>query len=117
MADRVGVINRGRLVLVEDKVTLMRKLGKKQLTLQLAQPIGAVPEALAPYALALSADGTELTHVYDPQATHVAALLDDLRRSGLLLKDVQTTQSSLEDIFVSLVQAKDPVTEAGATAP
>jgi len=107
MADRVGVINHGRLILVEDKVTLMRKLGKKQLTLQLEQPLAHVPTALADYALALSADGTELTHVYDPRTTHVAALLEDLQRSGIRLKDVQTTQSSLEDIFVSLVQAKE----------
>jgi len=107
MADRVGVINHGRLILVEDKVTLMRKLGKKQLTLQLEQPLAHVPTALADYALALSTDGTELTHVYDPRTTHVAALLEDLQRSGIRLKDVQTTQSSLEDIFVSLVQAKE----------
>jgi ABC-2 type transport system ATP-binding protein len=106
MADRVGVINQGRLVLVEDKVTLMRKLGKKQLTLQLQQPLAAIPEALAAYGLVTSADGLELTYVYDPRASHdgVASLLDDLRRADIRLKDLQTTQSSLEDIFVSLVQ-------------
>ena len=107
MADRVGVINHGRLILVEDKVKLMRKLGKKQLTLQLEQPLAQIPDDLAEYALTRSADGTELTHVYDPRTTHVAALLEDLQRSGIRLKDVQTTQSSLEDIFVSLVQAKE----------
>jgi len=107
MADRVGVINRGRLILVEDKTTLMTKLGKKQLTLQLEQPLAQIPPALAAHALTLNAEGTELTHVYDPRTTHIATLLDDLQRSGVRFKDVQTTQSSLEDIFVSLVQAKE----------
>ena len=106
MADRVGVINHGRLVLVEDKVTLMRKLGKKQLTLQLEHPLARIPDSLAAHALSLNADGTELTHVYDPRAAQgtVAALLDDLQRADIRLKDLQTTQSSLEDIFVSLVE-------------
>jgi ABC-2 type transport system ATP-binding protein len=106
MADRVGVINRGRIVLVEDKVTLMRKLGKKQLIVQLETPLTAIPDSLATHALTLNAAGTELTHVYDPRAEHgsVAALLDALQRAGIPLKDLQTTQSSLEDIFVSLVE-------------
>ena len=105
MADRVGVISHGRIILVEDKVTLMRKLGKKQLTLQLKTPIDRVPELLASHALTLAADGSELTYVYDPRETEVAVstLLDDLSRAGLRLKDLRTTQSSLEDIFVDLI--------------
>lgn len=106
MADRVGVISHGKIILVEDKVTLMRKLGKKQLTLQLQSPIAQIPDALATHQLSLNGDGTELTYVYDPRATQgaIAALLDDLNRAGVKLKDLQTTQSSLEDIFVSLVE-------------
>ncbi len=106
MADRVGVISHGRIILVEDKVTLMHKLGKKQLVLQLQQPLARVPESLAAHALTLSPQGTELTYVYDPRAAQgeVATLLDDLRRAGIGLRDLQTTQSSLEDIFVSLVE-------------
>jgi len=106
MADRVGVISQGRIILVEDKVTLMRKLGKKQLTLQLQQPLAAVPESLAAHHLTLSADRTELAYSYDPGASKgaVAALLGDLQNAGIELKDLQTTQSSLEDIFVSLVE-------------
>ena len=109
MADRVGVISQGRIILVEDKVTLMRKLGKKQLILQLQSPLAQVPPELAAYGLTLNADGTELTHVYDPRDPReaqgaVGALLDDLHRAGIRLKDLQTTQSSLEDIFVSLVK-------------
>jgi ABC-2 type transport system ATP-binding protein len=109
MADRVGVINGGRLILVEDKVTLMKKLGKKQLTLQLERPLPQIPAALAQHALTASADGNELTYVYDPRAAQgtIGVLLDDLQRAGIRLKDLQTTQSSLEDIFVSLVQAKE----------
>ncbi len=106
MADRVGVISHGRIILVEDKVRLMKKLGKKQLTVQLQTPLAAIPASLAAHALALSADGSELTYVYDPRASRgaVAALLDDLSAAGIRLKDLQTTQSSLEDIFVSLVE-------------
>jgi len=106
MADRVGVISHGKIILVEDKVTLMHKLGKKQLVLQLQQPLARLPESLASHALSLSPQGTELTYVYDPRAARndVAALLDDLRRTGIGLRDLQTTQSSLEDIFVSLVE-------------
>ncbi len=106
MADRVGVINRGRIVLVEDKVTLMRKLGKKQLTVQLEQPLDKLPDALAAHALTLNPAGTELTYTYDPRADQgsVAALLEALRHAGIRLTDLQTTQSSLEDIFVSLVK-------------
>ena len=106
MADRVGVISHGKIILVEDKVTLMHKLGKKQLVLQLQQPLARLPESLASHALSLSPQGTELTYVYDPRAARndVAALLDDLHRTGIGLRDLQTTQSSLEDIFVSLVE-------------
>ena len=106
MADRVGVINHGRIILVEDKEALMRKLGRKQLKLQLQRPLPRLPDSLAAHALALSADGTELTYGYDPRASTgaVGALLDDLSRVGIALKDLQTTQSSLEDIFVSLVE-------------
>ena len=106
MADRVGVISHGRILLVEDKVELMKKLGKKQLILQLQAPIGAVPPALARHALTLSPDGSELVYAYDPAAEQgaVPALLDDLQRAGIRLRDLQTKQSSLEDIFVSLVK-------------
>jgi len=106
MADRVGVISNGRLVLVDDKVTLMKKLGRKQLTLQLLSPLTQIPEALSPYPMTLSADGNELTYVYDPRDTGAAisSLIDDLGRSGVRLRDLQTRQSSLEDIFVELVR-------------
>jgi len=105
MADRVGVINRGEIILVEDKVELMRKLGRKQLTLHLPAPIAAVPEALAAHRLTLAADGCELVYNYDTQKgrTGITDLLDDLRRAGVGFKDLETTQSSLEDIFVDLV--------------
>ena len=106
MADRVGVIRQGKLVLVEDKVTLMRKLGKKQLTLQLQSPLAQIPAALAAHHLSLNADGSELTYVYDPRGAPdaVAALLHDVQQAGIRLRDLNTTQSSLEDIFVSLVK-------------
>jgi len=108
MADRVGVIHHGRIILIEDKVALMKKLGKKQLTVQLQTPLTAVPASLAAHALVLGADGHELAYAYDPRASQgaVAALLDDLSAAGIKLKDLQTTQSSLEDIFVSLVEEK-----------
>src|SRR5580704_2389312 len=106
MADRVGVINKGELILVEDKAELMRKLGKKQLTLQLAEPLGAVPATLEAHRLALAADGCELVYSYDTKKgrTGITDLLDDLARAGIRFKDLQTTQSSLEDIFVDLVR-------------
>jgi ABC-2 type transport system ATP-binding protein len=106
MADRVGVISHGRIILVEDKVTLMRKLGKKQLTVQLQVPLAGIPDSLAAHRLSLAADGSELVYVYDPRQTEtaVSALLDDLSRAGIKLKDLHTTQSSLEDIFVDLVK-------------
>jgi ABC-2 type transport system ATP-binding protein len=109
MADRIGVIRKGEIILVEDKVELMRKLGKKQLTLQLAQPLPAVPPALVAHALELSPTGTELTYTYDARSEHsgIAMLLDELDRAGIAFKDLRTSQSSLEDIFVSLVREKE----------
>jgi ABC-2 type transport system ATP-binding protein len=108
MADRVGVITKGRLILVEDKAELMRKLGKKQLTLQLQQPLAALPEALKGHALELAANGSALTYTYDTRSdpalgSGIAALLHDLGEAGIGYTDLQTSQSSLEDIFVSLV--------------
>ena len=105
MADRVGVINRGELVLVEDKHVLMRKLGKKQLTLTLQAPLQQVPEALAGLALELSADGQSLVYTFDVQAedTGIGPLLRRLNEHGIDFKDLHSSESSLEDIFVSLV--------------
>jgi ABC-2 type transport system ATP-binding protein len=108
MADRVGVINHGELILVEDKAELMRKLGKKQLTLELREPLAAVPAALSAYRLSLSAGGRELIYSYDTKSEHtgITDLLDDIRHAGLEFNDLQTTQSSLEDIFVGLVRER-----------
>jgi ABC-2 type transport system ATP-binding protein len=110
MADRIGVISKGELILVEDKSELMRKLGKKQLTLQLQHPLQSVPDgALGAYQLELSKDGNELTYTYDAQAGRIGIveLLKELADAGIPFKDLHTTQSSLEDIFVSLVHDKD----------
>jgi ABC-2 type transport system ATP-binding protein len=106
MADRVGVINKGEIILVENKAELMRKLGRKQLTLQLHDPLKAIPAELAGHHLELSGDGSELIYTYDTQGERpgIAALLDDLDKAGIRFKDLQTTQSSLEDIFVSLLR-------------
>ncbi len=106
MADRVGVISKGEIILVEDKVELMRKLGRKQLTLQLASPLQRVPTQLSAFALELSEGGSELTYSYDAHGEHsgIAQLLDDLDRAGIAFKDLQTKQSSLEEIFVNLVR-------------
>jgi ABC-2 type transport system ATP-binding protein len=107
MADRVGVINKGELVLVEQTATLMKKLGKKQLTLDLAQPLGALPAALAGRNVELSADGNRLVYTYQAQdeaGGGIAGLLQQLEKLGIAFKDLQTRQSSLEDIFVSLVE-------------
>ena len=108
MADRIGVISKGEIILVEDKDVLMRKLGKKQLTLQLQTPLAAVPAALSGYALELAADGHELIYTFDAQAeeTGIAELLRRLGEQGVDFKDLHTSQSSLEDIFVSLVHAR-----------
>jgi ABC-2 type transport system ATP-binding protein len=106
MADRVGVIHHGKIILVEDKVTLMRKLGKKRLTMRIEPALARLPPALAAHGAALSEDGAELTYVYNPGGSRdaVPALLEDLRAAGIGLKDLETTQSSLEDIFVNLVR-------------
>jgi len=105
MADRVGVINRGELILVEDKSQLMRTLGRKRLVLELHHKLGAPPDQLAGYGLELSDDGCRLTYTYDTRAerTGITRLLQDLSAAGITFKDLNTTQSSLEEIFVALV--------------
>ena len=106
MADRVGVINKGELILVERKAELMRRFGEKQLSLQLQQPLGAIPPALAGYRLSLSDGGRELTYAYDTKAEHtgITELLKELGEAGIGFQDLRTSQSSLEDIFVDLVK-------------
>jgi ABC-2 type transport system ATP-binding protein len=106
MADRVGVINKGELILVEDKATLMRKLGRKQLTLELASALQRVPPELANAQLELAAGGTQLVYSFDAKAqeTGISELLRKLGELGIAFKDLHTTESSLEDIFVSLVR-------------
>jgi len=106
MADRIGVISKGRLVLVEEKTQLMRKLGKKQLTLHLQAPLSALPAELAGEPLELSEDGQDLIYTFDAQAdeTGIAALIRRLNGLGIDFKDLHTHQSSLEEIFVSLVR-------------
>ena len=108
MADRIGVINKGEIILVEDKARLMGQLGKKQLTLHLHERLDAVPDVLAAHRLALADGGTELTYTYDTQGerTGITTLLADLGRAGIRFRDLQTSQSSLEDIFVDLVKAR-----------
>jgi len=107
MADRVGVINKGEIILVEDKAALMQKLGKKRLKLHLQGQLDAVPAPLAAYNLELADEGRELIYNYDTRSerTGITSLLNDLRNSGISFSDLDTTQSSLEDIFVSLVRA------------
>ena len=106
MADRIGVINKGKLVLVEDKSRLMRKLGRKQITLHLQQAISAVPERLAAYGLEITREGRDVIYTYDTKSerTGITSLLNDLRDAGIHISDLETHQSSLEDIFVSLVR-------------
>ncbi|WP_436239740.1 ABC transporter ATP-binding protein [Polycyclovorans algicola] len=106
MADRIGVIHGGKLILVEDKAVLMHKLGKKQLTLHLQQPLTELPEALAGYALELADDGNTLVFTYDSQTdqTGIAALLRRLGELGIDFKGLQSSESSLEDIFVNLLR-------------
>ena len=108
MADRIGVISRGELILVEEKAALMRKLGKKQLSLQLQEPLHAVPAGLEAYQLELAGAGAELVYTFDAQAEHtgIAELLRELSKRGIDFKDLQTSQSSLEEIFVSLVRSR-----------
>ncbi len=108
MADRIGVMHKGKIILVEDKAELMRKLGKKQLTLHLQKQLDALPEALAGYRLTLAPGGDEIIYTYDTQGerTGITALLKDLNLAGIRFRDLQTTQSSLEDIFVHLVRQR-----------
>ena len=110
MADRIGVISKGQLIVVEDKDVLMRKLGKKQLTLQLRAPLQAVPEGLAGLPLELTEGGHTLVYTFDTQSeeTGIAALLKQLAELGIDFKDLHSSESSLEDIFVSLVHADKP---------
>ena len=106
IADRIGVISKGELILVEHKAALMQKLGKKQLTLQLQEPLASVPSALSGYPLELTSEGSELTYSYDATGGHVRIpeLLGAMSDAGIKYKDLKTTQSSLEDIFVNLVK-------------
>ncbi|MEH3117316.1 MAG: ABC transporter ATP-binding protein [Methylorubrum populi] len=108
MADRVGVIRKGGIILVEDKVELMRKLGKKQLTLHLREPVGALPDTLARHALHVGEDRRTLVYTYDTrrERTGITGLLGDLSAAGLTCTDLDTSQSSLEDIFVDLVRER-----------
>jgi ABC-2 type transport system ATP-binding protein len=106
MADRIGVINKGEILLVEEKQELMRKLGKKQLRLFLREPIAAVPARCADRGLSLSDDGATLTYDYDTRAerTGITTLLSELSAEGIVFQDIETRQSSLEEIFVHLVE-------------
>ena len=106
MADRVGVIRNGEIILVEAKADLMRKLGKKQLTLHLQQPLAHIPEVLAGYRLERTEDGSALTYTYETQGdrTGIVSLLEALNAAGIGFRDLQTTESSLEDIFIELVR-------------
>ncbi|NIP39681.1 MAG: ABC transporter ATP-binding protein, partial [Candidatus Dadabacteria bacterium] len=106
MADRVGVINNGEIIVVEDKNALMKKLGKKQLTLQLQEPLNEIPSGLNGYSLELSKDGSELIYSFDVQSEHtgIADMLRKLNEQGIDFKDLHSKESSLEEIFVSLVK-------------
>ncbi len=106
MADRVGVINNGEIIVVEDKTVLMKKLGKKQLTLQLQNPLAEIPSGLNGYSLELSKDGYQLIYSFDVQSEHtgIAQLLKLLNEHGIDFKDLHSTESSLEEIFVNLVK-------------
>ena len=106
MADRVGVINRGEIILVEGKAELMRKLGRKQMTMELRAPLAAIPDGLSRYSLELSSDGNQLTYTYDNQSDRpgVASLIRDLEAAGIQFRDLDTKNSSLEEIFVNLLR-------------
>ncbi|ABA05615.1 ABC transporter, ATPase subunit [Nitrobacter winogradskyi Nb-255] len=106
MADRVGVINKGEIILVDEKTALMQKLGKKRLKLHLQGKVEAIPATLAAYNLELAADGRQVIYTYDTRSEHtgITSLLGDLRAAGIRFSDLDTTQSSLEEIFVSLVR-------------
>jgi ABC-2 type transport system ATP-binding protein len=114
MADRIGVVNKGELILVEDKAVLMRKLGKKQLSLQLQTPLQSIPAALAGLPLELTKEGHTLVYTFDTQTeeTGIAALLKQLAELHIDFKDLHSSESSLEDIFVSLVHADTPAASA-----
>ena len=114
IADRIGVINNGELLLVEDKAELMQKLGSKELTIEIRQPIAAIPDSLGEYNLQLSDGGTHLTYSYDVKSerTGITSLLQSVNSAGLQLKDLHTSQSSLEEIFVNLVSDNKPDKEA-----
>lgn len=118
IADRVGVINDGELILVEEKSQLMQKLGKKQLTLQLTEPLTQLPAGLETYNLELLSDNQQLVYTFDTSSDHtgITALLDDLKAAGIHFNDLQTTQSSLEDIFVDLINrpAKQEAEDRGS---
>ncbi|NND82987.1 MAG: ABC transporter ATP-binding protein [Gammaproteobacteria bacterium] len=117
IADRIAVINGGEVLLIEDKLELMRKLGKKQLIIELKEPAAAIPDALQGYDIELGEGGASLIYTYDTsaEATGITRLLQDISAAGLTLKDIQTSQSTLEDIFVDLVRDQ-PAQEAGAAA-
>lgn len=108
IADRVGVIHKGELLLVDDKEALMHKLGKRQLVVELETPLAEVPEALTPWGLELPAEGERLVYTYDPHKTHtgIHELLQAIRDAGLVINDVDTTRTSLEEIFVNLVKMR-----------
>jgi len=108
IADRVGIIHQGELLLVDDKQALMHKLGKRQLVVELEKAITELPEGLAPWALELSAEGDRLIYTYDPHKTNtgINGLLQAISEVGMLIKDVNTTKTSLEEIFVNLVNTK-----------
>ena len=110
MADRIGIISKGEIILVEDKAELMRKLGTKQLTLHLERPMERLPEALHSYALQLGGDGSELVYTYDARTERsgISRLLQDMEAAGIDFNDLETRQSSLEDIFVTMVRDTDP---------
>jgi ABC-2 type transport system ATP-binding protein len=116
MADRIGVISKGELILVEEKAALMQKLGKKQLKLQLKQPLARLPDDLAGHGLELSADGHEMTYTFRTHGAQsgIADILRQLEEHGIDFTDLQSSESSLEDIFVSLVSQRPPADKAGA---
>jgi ABC-2 type transport system ATP-binding protein len=107
MADRVGVISQGKIILVEDKAALMQKLGKKELRLQLQHPLAGIPEGLKGYSLSLAGEGSELIYTFDAKNEHtgIAELLRALSEHGIDFKDLRSSESSLEDIFVNLVKS------------
>jgi ABC-2 type transport system ATP-binding protein len=115
MADRIGIINKGEIILVEEKQVLMRKLGRKQLTLHLQAPLQSLPAELEARGLQLAAGGCDLIYTFDAQAesTGIASLLRHLNELGIEFKDLQTSESSLEEIFVSLVHEQRPAVRDG----